>query len=166
MPTFVLALNYWLHLLATVVWIGGLAMLALVVWPGIIAASEQDAAGVRRLFDRIERRFQPLANISLAVLLVTGLIQMDGDPRYEGFLVIRNDWSRVMLIKHGVVAIMIGVTGVVQAVLLPEMRRASLLADKGAADDSTSRNRLKRLSLINLALGVLVLLLTALLTAL
>ena len=33
MPTWVLALSYWLHLIATIVWVGGLALMALVVWP-------------------------------------------------------------------------------------------------------------------------------------
>ena len=37
MPTWVLALSFWLHMVATVVWIGGLALMALVVWPGACA---------------------------------------------------------------------------------------------------------------------------------
>src|SRR5947199_8041127 len=38
MPTWILALSYWLHMIATIVWVGGLALMALVVWPGARAA--------------------------------------------------------------------------------------------------------------------------------
>jgi uncharacterized membrane protein len=63
MPTpndWILALSYWLHLIATIVWVGGLALMALVVWPGaraVLGPGPQLASLLRDL----QRRFEPLA---------------------------------------------------------------------------------------------------------
>jgi uncharacterized membrane protein len=160
MPVLIRALNYWLHLLATVVWIGGLAMLTLIAWPGIDAAF----AGA---VDALERRFRPWANISLALLLVTGLIQMGGDEHYEGFLAVSNAWAVGLLIKHVLIGLMIAISITLQISVYPALARARLLDSKGIPDaDIKFRRRLRHLTSINLGLGILVLLLTAVITAL
>jgi uncharacterized membrane protein len=160
MPVLILALNYWLHLLATVVWIGGLAMLTLIAWPGI----DRNFAGA---VDALEKRFRPWANVSLAVLLVTGLIQMSGDDHYEGFLIVDNVWSVGLLLKHVLIGLMIVVAMIMQMSVYPALERARLLASRGdATEDMMARRRLRRLTTINLALGILVLLITAVITAL
>ena len=38
MNPLVLAISYFFHLLATIIWIGGLALLVLVVWPAASAS--------------------------------------------------------------------------------------------------------------------------------
>jgi uncharacterized membrane protein len=160
MPVLILALNYWLHLLATVVWIGGLAMLTLGAWPGIDA----NFAGA---VDALEKRFRPWANVSLALLFVTGLIQMSGDHHYDGFLIIDNAWSIGLLVKHIFIGFMIAVALIMQMSVYPALERARLRASKGdAAEDVRLRRRLRRLTALNLALGILVLLITAVITAL
>jgi uncharacterized membrane protein len=94
-----LAINYFFHLIATIVWIGGLALLVLVVWPAARQSLEGDPAQAS-LLKAIRQRFTPLANLSLVVLIVTGMFQMSADPNYDGMLVIDNDWSRAILLKH------------------------------------------------------------------
>jgi uncharacterized membrane protein len=162
MPTLLLALNYWLHLLATVVWLGGLAMLVAVAWPGARRAGDA--------LDDMERRFRPLANVSLLVLLVTGMIQMGGDPHYEGWFAVRNAWSATLLAKHLIVLVMIGLSLLLQFGAAPALARAHLLAERGVSggesERAAARRRLRRLTAANLALGVLVLMLTAYMTAL
>jgi uncharacterized membrane protein len=162
MPTLLLALNYWLHLLATVVWLGGLAMLVAVAWPGARRAGDA--------LDDMERRFRPLANVSLLVLLVTGMIQMGGDPHYEGWFAVRNAWSATLLAKHLIVLVMIGLSLLLQFGAAPALARAHLLAERGVSggesEHAAARRRLRRLTAANLALGVLVLMLTAYMTAL
>ncbi len=156
MPTWILALSYWLHLLATVAWIGGLLILTLVVWP---------ANG--SIPDRLEKSFRPLANISLLVLLITGFLQMDENPCYEGFLAISNEWSIALLLKHIVYAAMVIISVVLQWGVQPALARARLIAqrDKDASDEAQLNRRVKRLTVINLGLGLVVLLLTAFMTA-
>jgi uncharacterized membrane protein len=150
MPLWGLALTYWLHLMATVVWIGGLAMLILTTWANI---------------EGIERRFRPFANLSLVVLLVTGLIQMGADEHYEGFLIINDLWEIGLLAKHVIIVLMIVVTLILQFNVYPALERAKLLAGRTDYEGETARRRLRQLTFINLGLGVLVLLCTAIITA-
>lgn len=160
MPVWVLVLSYWLHLLATVVWIGGLAMLILVTQSNI------EGIGTAAL-EALERRFRPFANISLAVLLVTGLIQMGGDQHYEGFLKLNGAWAIGLLAKHIVIGAMIIISAILQLSVYPALERARLLASRSLHNDAESTHRrLRQLTAVNLALGVLVLLLTAVITAL
>jgi len=169
MPTLVLALNYWLHLLSTVVWLGGLAMLTLVAWPEMRSRLTNGSADHEELIVGIEKRFRPLANVSLIVLLVTGMLQMGGDPHYEGFLAISNTWSVALLTKHLVVLVMLAVTAVLQWGVQPALDRARLTAQRSEQQRSEAQrqhDRLRRLGAINLGLGLLVLVLTAYLTAL
>ena len=85
MNAWVLALSYWLHMLATIVWVGGLALMALVVWPGARAVLGPGPQ-LADLLDRLQRRFNPWAWGSLAVLIFTGLTQMAGNENYAGQL--------------------------------------------------------------------------------
>jgi uncharacterized membrane protein len=86
-------------LIATVVWIGGLVTMALVVWPGLRRALGDDEA-LARTVEAIDRRFRPLANLSLIVLILTGLVQMNANKNYKGFLNFDNLWAQAILLKH------------------------------------------------------------------
>ena len=169
MPTWVLALNYWLHLSATVIWIGGLATLTLAAWPGLLSAAE-DERSTYPLINAIEKRFRPLANISLIVLLITGFFQMSGDANYHGFFQIDNAWSVALFLKHIVYLLMLVIAGILQFSVQPALARARLLAAKGKQvgieEEQMTQRRFRRLSTANLVLGVIVLLLTAVITAL
>lgn len=168
MPTIILALNYWLHLLATAAWLGGLAMLVFIAWPSLRPGDDDQPD--TRILETVERRFRPVANVSLAVLLVTGMIQMGGDPHYEGFLKLDDAWAVSLLLKHIVIGGMIVVAALLQWSVYPALERARLLARhnqaEGHAVEAATQRRLQRLAAVNVGLGVLVLLLTAFLTAL
>lgn len=170
MPTWVLALNYSLHLLATVVWLGGLTTLTLVAWPAFSRVLQGNAESKDWLFEALERRLRPLANISLAVLVATGLIQMGGNPNYGGFLHITDIWSLSLLLKHITVGGMIFLSVVTRWAVCPALNRAALLAQRNAAQGAVMQRELRRclrhLVALNLALGVLVLIFTAIMTAL
>jgi uncharacterized membrane protein len=167
MPVYLLALSYWLHLLSTVVWVGGLALMALVVSPGLARALGEDALRADVL-DALRRRFTPLANLSLVVLLVTGMLQLVSDRHYDGLLRLSNTWTRAILLKHVAVGGMIVVGAIMQWQLAPAIERARLLASRqpGEGDLPALRARERQLLRLNLALGIVVLLFTALATAL
>lgn len=169
MPVFALAVNYWLHLLATVTWLGGLVMLVLVAWPEIRRSMTVGSSEKEMLLASIENRFRTLSNISLVVLLVTGLIQMDGDSHYAGFLTFTNAWSISLLAKHVVVLLMLVVAGGLQWVVQPALDRARLASrreDQPNSEVKRQHRRLRRLTILNLAMGILVLIFTAYMTAL
>jgi uncharacterized membrane protein len=174
------------HLLAAVAWIGGLFLFALVVMPGArhIASKTPDQNSVDRsgrdgiqgetlnvlegLQDEIERRFTPVANLSLVVLIVTGMLQMSVDENYAGFLTFDNTWAWAMLAKHLAVLGMAVIAGYVGLVLEPERRRLQTLYAAGREDEAASRQltrRRSRLLWLNLGCGLVTLLFTAIATA-
>ncbi len=162
MPTWVLALSFWLHMIATIVWVGGLALMALVVWPGARAAmgpGPELGAFIRNL----QKRFNPLAWLSLAVLIVTGLTQMSANPHYDGLLHITNPWTVAILAKHLVVGAMILIGLYMQLSLQPELARMTMLETHGREAPNAEKLRQRELNLtrLNLLCGVLVLGLTA-----
>lgn len=163
-----LAISLFFHLVATVVWVGGLVILALLVWPEtrrLLAASP----ALYALLTRLRWRFFPLANLSLVVLVITGLFQMTADPNYKGILDFGNEWSRAMLFKHIAFAGMVVCGLLLQFGVAPALERASLLAERGKGDPAEwerLRRREVRLTWLNLGLGVLVLVFTAWATAL
>ncbi|MCY3720161.1 MAG: CopD family protein [Anaerolineaceae bacterium] len=163
-----LAPSLFLHLLATVFWLGGLFLLTLLVWPET-RRSLADNPQRYRLLDRLRQRFQPFSWISMVVLLVTGLFQMTANPHYEGMLQFSNPWSRAILLKHVAMAGMAICGLLLQWRVAPALRRAGWLLDRGgrnAAEWQRLRRQEVRLARISVALGLLVLLFTAMATAL
>jgi uncharacterized membrane protein len=166
-PSF-LALSYFAHLIATVVWIGGLVTLTVLVWPETKRLLE-DNPSLYRLLSRLRQRFVPLTNFSLVVLVLTGFVQMSADSHYEGVLKFDNEWSRVLLAKHIAIIGMVICGLVLQYVVSPALERASLLRERGKGDTAEwerLRRREVRLTWLNMLLGVAVLGFTAWATAL
>jgi uncharacterized membrane protein len=167
MSPIVLALSYWLHMIATIVWVGGLAMMALVAWPGahkVLGPGHQLSA----LISDWQRRFNPLAWLSLAILIVTGLTQMSANANYEGLLAISNPWAAALLAKHVAIGAMVLIGVYMNWSLQPALARLALLEARGQspAEAEALRRRELNMTRLNLACGVLVLALTAVARAL
>ncbi len=162
-PPLVLTIVYWLHMLATVVWIGGLAAITLMVLPA--AQRSLDAKGYSALLSNLVDRVQQLGWFCLAVLIVTGMFQMSSNPNYTGFLAITNNWAVAILTKHLVIGLMIVVSGYITWGLLPQMKRAALMRAAGRSVDEAKTSAMERREVwmlrLNLVLSVIVLLLTA-----
>jgi uncharacterized membrane protein len=159
-----LVFSYWLHLLATVIWLGGLALMALVAWPAVgrnLLSREQWAT--------LQQRFTPWANASLVILLITGFLQMTGDTNYTGFLQVDSLWAQAILIKHIAVGGMIAIGGYVQWRVHPALARLALLGEKrpqlAAAERDSLNHQELRLIRLNLVCAAAVLLFTAVATA-
>jgi len=161
-PYWALSLAFWLHLLATVAWIGGLVALVILVLPAARKSLEPETYA--RFLEQLQRRLDPLGWLSLAVLLATGLFQMSANPNYAGFLSISNRWAASMLLKHILFIGMIGVSAYLTWGILPALRRIALMRVKGMDAQAAEKllNRETQLLRINLVLGVLILGLTAL----
>jgi uncharacterized membrane protein len=155
----ILAVSLFFHLLATVVWVGGLIITSLMVWPEVRRTLENTPA-LYTFLNRLRRRFTPWGNLSLGVLIVTGMFQMSLDDNYNGFMTIDNQWSMVILLKHVAIFGMIISGGILQYGVIPALERTSLLLerDKGNPSDWVAlRKREQRLTWFNTALGVAVL---------
>lgn len=162
MPIWGLRASYWLHMAATIIWIGGLFFQAAVLTP--VLAKTSPAEDQLQLLDAVRRRFDPLAWLSLAVLIATGLSQMSANPNYLGFLAIDNTWSAAILSKHLVIGVMILVASYQTWVLYPQLGR-SLLLRAGGTDAAPGLARLRARQIrsirLNLLLSIVVLALTA-----
>ncbi len=156
-PSWALALTFWIHLLATVTWIGSLVSITVLVMPA--ASRALDAGEHLILLDRIQKRFEPITWFSVSVLIVTGLFQMSVNPHYNGFLSTSGQWSLAILSKHALVATLIALSAVHTWDVLPTMRRVLLRKDKTAAADLEKLQRreanLLRASLVLAALILL-----------
>ncbi len=162
-----LAISYFFHLIATVVWLGGLFILSLLVFPETKRVLQESPA-LYMLLGRFRKRFFPLINFSLAVLVLTGFINMSGDPNYDGVLQFDNEWSRVMLLKHIAILGMVVCGLLLQYGVAPALERATLLIERGKGNPQEAeklRRREVRLTWANVVLGVLVLAFTAWATA-
>lgn len=163
-PFWVLTFSYWLHLLSTVVWLGGLALLALVAWPAV----NKDMLDAKQ-WAGLQQRFTPWANISLVLLWITGFLQMTADPNYDGFLAVNSLWTQALLLKHIAVAGMMVFGLYLQLRVQPALARISLLEVKQPELASAERERLakeeNRLVKLSLVCAVAVLFFTAIATA-
>lgn len=164
MTFWLLALSYWIHLLATVVWLGGLALMGLVAWPAL----QKQTLAANHWLD-LQKRLTPLINGSLIILLITGFVQMTNDPNYEGFLDVSSVWAQAILVKHIAVGAMIVIGGYVQWRVHPAMERTALLVKKRpqlAEDERETLLRKEvRLLRLNMICAAAVLLFTAIATA-
>ena len=160
-PVWALTLSFWLHMLVTVTWVGGLATLSLLVFP--LARRSLDHQAYAKFVRAVNKRLDPLGWFGLAAFTVTGLIQMGANPNYDGFLTVTNLWARAILIKHLAFFGIIGVSAAQTWKIAPGLERAALLRSRGKQDSSeeTLLQRERLLMRWNLALGLLVLLLTA-----
>ena len=156
----VLALAYWLHLIATVLWIGGLTALGLLVMPA--ARRTLQPADFSRLLAEIQKRLDPLGWFCLAVLAGTGMFQLSANPNYQGFLQIESTWGIAILVKHILFFGMAALSAYLTWGLLPAMRRAALRQAKDPAEAAHLEQRNLRLLRLNLILSLLILALTAL----
>jgi uncharacterized membrane protein len=159
-PYWVLALTYWLHLVAVVTWIGSLVSISVLILP----ASQRTLGPVDQLafIESIQKRLEPIAWFSISVLVVTGLLQMSVNPNYNGFLSTSGEWSLAILAKHVLVAALIAVSAAHTWDILPAIRRALMRKDKIDVEKLAALQRREMFLLrTSLVLAALILLATA-----
>jgi len=162
MPVWALTITFWLHMLATVTWVGSLAAISFLILPAARRSLDLDAQGA--LIDAIQRRLEPLAWFCLALLVVTGMFQLSTSPHYNGLLSTSNQWSIAILVKHIMVVVMVVVSALQTWEVLPSIQRAAIRAQKTGdpAELRILRQRERLLLRVNLLLSMLILAATAL----
>jgi len=161
-PTWALALTFWLHLLATIAWLGSLAALAILVLPA--AKKTLKPADLLAFIEAIQKRLEPIAWFSISLLVLTGLFQMSVNPHYDGFLSTTGQWSLAILIKHFFGLLMVIVSAIQTWEVLPAIRRGLIRLEKGKMDQDEITRLQKREQLLlqlNIALSILILAATA-----
>lgn len=159
------SLSNFLHILATVVWIGGIIMILLVILPGAKVVLESKSL-VNKLMKDISRRFTSMANISIFVLIITGIVITKYNKNFTGFFDFSNFWNISIFIKHFFVTTMIIIHFYRGLILNPRIVRLSAQTIESSKpsliSSKAARLRIFSLNLVktNLVLGIIVLLLT------
>lgn len=147
------SISFWLHSLATVIFIGHYLLLALIHLPAMRTAALEVTGPI---LSEISKRSRRWLYASLFIFLVTGVYLMFVDPNYRGVGDFGNFWSLMMLVKHVLILVMIGAGFWFNAIL----RVGPMLSSRNSAELAYARFR-QYVNLMTVS-GVLVLLLTAL----
>jgi uncharacterized membrane protein len=98
MSQILVALSYWLHTLATVIFIGHFLLLSLIYLP--ILTKQELTTTTGTTLSQISKRSRSWLYISLLIFLVTGTYLTLAAPNYLGFANFGNLWGILMLVKH------------------------------------------------------------------
>jgi putative copper resistance protein D len=152
-------LNVWLHILAAVIWIGGMLFLSLIAVPVL---RRIDAPLLRRdLFRAMARRFRRLVWICVAVLVPTGIANV----MYYGNTAAGSPYMKVLHIKLGLVAFLVIMGLLHDFVIGPRAARA--MSRDGlppTGSDLLMVTLAPWIGRFNLLLGIVILMLAAALT--
>ena len=160
-PAWALALTYWLHLLATVTWIGSLAGISFLILPAMRHSLSPETQLI--FIEAMQKRLEPIAWFSMSLLVLTGLFQMSVNPHYDGFISVSTQWSIAILTKHLLGIAMVVVSAIQTWEVIPAIRRAIMKSKRtqNAGELEALRRREILLLRINFGLSILILLATS-----
>jgi len=149
-----------IHIFAAVVWIGGIFFILFVALPSARKILEQPGP----LMGAIGKRFVPLANSSIMLILVTGILMSHSSHTLSEITSLNSMWSQTLSFKILIALIMTVIHFYRGLVLTPRITKLT-----SASMRSEQVSRLQRLSLtlvkVNLLFGATVLLISGMLYA-
>lgn len=106
MTELVYLILYWLHLIATVVWIGGITFILFILIPKTKEVLKQDAG---KLIGEVSKRFKLFVDWSIILLIITGIAlsvinkastHSDDPAGYRTLLIIKHVFVLMMVLIH------------------------------------------------------------------
>lgn len=152
MKELILMASYWIHLIATVIWVGGIVFILFIAIP---SARHVLGAEAGKVMGEISKRFTPLTNYSIVLLVITGVVLAGLSKEFHVIRALENRWTITLVLKLISVFIMISIHFYRGLVLAPKIGRTVSEAEKTALQ-KLSLNLVK----VNFALGLAVLLLS------
>ena len=102
MSAFLVALSTWLHVMATVVFVGYYLFTGLIYLPVFERCMQPNA--LRDILEQVSARLRPYFGGSLLIFLVTGTYLLVINKNYVGLgQFFNNPWSILMVIKHALI---------------------------------------------------------------
>lgn len=148
--------SVYLHIIATVVWVGGMLFLALVAVPATRNLSPAERGAI---FSALGRRFRTVGWICIALLLITGPLNLG----FRGYSweslssgqMFSGEFGQTLAVKLILVAVMVALSLTHDLILGPASARA--LANPATVHTAAAlRRRTSWLARFNLVLGLLV----------
>lgn len=144
--------SYWFHLTATVIWIGGIFFILFIAMP---SAKQVLGAEAGKMMGEISKRFTPLANYSILLIILTGIVLTGFNKQFSGLSQLDNNWALILILKHALVLGMVAVHFYRGLILTPKIIMTASTEEK-TAFQKKSINLVK----VNFSAGILVLLLS------
>ena len=142
----------WVHLMATVAWIGGMFTNVFVYLPAIGKVLDPPTTG--KLMGAAMKRFRVLVYISMSLFLLTGMLRgLTSEFPTE------NLWTILFYMKIGVFALMVILAIYAFEILAPKV--AKIAADGPSPELLRIRKSQMSLAMIGFLLGIIILALTA-----
>jgi uncharacterized membrane protein len=147
----------WIHLIATVAWIGGMFTNFFIYIPSISKVLEPRDAG--RLMGTVMKRFRVMVYVSMAVFLVSGILlgRMDMNP--DTLVSTRNEVVGILIFKIPLFLLMVILAIIAFEVIAP--RTARLAAEGPSTKLQKAQRSQKILAVTGFILGLVVLVLSA-----
>ena len=163
MPVWALSFSYLIHMVATVVWLGGLVTVALFILPFLQRSLKIDER--ENILNIIQNKLNPLGWMCLFILTATGMFQMSEHSSYQGFLSINNDWAIAIFIKHFFIGLMVVAMSYMTWFVIPGLKKIALKQKIGREinqDESIKLRKKEKLIIwTNFVLALFVLIFTA-----
>jgi len=144
-----------LHLLAAVIWIGGMAFVILVLEPSLLSLEPVERG---KLMGVVGKRFSIIAWAAVILLLATGLVKTPDGLLFDA----SEGYGALLLAKHLVVLLMILIGLRISLGLVPRIRReAPQPGQAPSAEFLKTQKQFQILSRLNFVLGIVVIVLVA-----
>lgn len=158
MGRLLLAITAWVHLLSAIVWIGGIFFILHVALP--VAGKTLDQPG--KIMGPLSKRFIPLANVSILLIIATGIIMSIASHDFAGPAGLSGLRAQSLVVKILLVVIMTSIHFYRGLILTPGIAR---LSSEGSHPEKVQKLQTVSLNLvkINFFMGITVLLLTGIL---
>lgn len=158
MKEIILVVSYWLHSIAAVIWIGGIFFILFIALP---SAKQVLGAEAGKLMGEVSKRFTPIVNYSIILLIVTGTALTAFNRQFLEISNFGNSWTLVLIIKHLLVVSMVSVHFYRGLILAPKIAKTEPASEKVSLQ-KLSLNLVK----VNFCLGLIVLLFSGIISIL
>lgn len=148
-----LSIMNWLHLIATVAWIGGIITNMFVVVP--TARENLEPPVMSRFMGAFTRRLRLIIYISMGILVVTGVFMMIFNKYYLGLFGFGNIWTLFVVIKHILVVILIIMGIYILQFLFPKIGQLSTKGPSPQLAELQKRQMLMGMASIGIAALIL-----------
>lgn len=146
-----------LHLMATIAWIGGMFFNFLVVMPTVTKVLDPAMAG--RFVGALMKRVRVVVYVSLLILFVTGIPMKIANENYVAIISFENAWQIAGFIKHVFVGLMAVLAIYSFEILTPSVVKLSAQGPSPAI--AALRKRQMMLAAITFLFGIIVIFLSA-----
>jgi len=147
----------WIHLVATVSWIGGIFTNLFIYLPAIGKTLEPPAAG--RLMGTVMKRFRVMVYISMAVFLISGILLWTLELNSGASISSRNEMLIILIFKIPLFILLVILAIVSFEVVAPTVAR--IAADGPSTRLQKAQRSQKIMAVIGFLMGLIILALSA-----